>query len=258
MPNSLSFLHINLAYTLFLVDSSKLRFFVGKCEFKYLLRCVGSIKEEEKRMSCNGCRVLRKGCSDDCMLRHCLLWIENPQAQAYATIFVAKFYGRATLMSFLSSVPTNQRSALFQSLLYEAVGRTINPVNGAVGLLWTGNWHLCQLGVQKVLRGGGALTPLPQFLGVDNSDEGFESFVDGSSDQQVMVQSKVGFDDVKNYEAQQPERVVVGGGRCQCHQTITKKQRAGTPSEESEMSTLGSRAEGCASQSEKKLLTLFF
>ncbi|RYQ93766.1 LOB domain-containing protein 39 isoform X2 [Arachis ipaensis] len=42
------------------------------------------------------------------------------------------------------------------SLLYEAVGRTINPVSGAVGLLSTGNWHLCQSAVDKVLRGGGA------------------------------------------------------------------------------------------------------
>ncbi|OIW06883.1 hypothetical protein TanjilG_19532 [Lupinus angustifolius] len=112
-------------------------------------------------MSCNGCRVLRKGCSDDCMLRHCFLWIENPQAQAHATLFVAKFFGRATLMSFISSVPTNQRSALFESLVYEAVGRTINPVNGVVGLLWSGNWHLCQLGVEKVLKGGSLLNPNP-------------------------------------------------------------------------------------------------
>lgn len=49
---------------------------------------------------------------------------------------------------------------MFESLLYEAVGRTINPVNGVVGLLWTGNWRLCQLGVETVLRGG-ALSPLP-------------------------------------------------------------------------------------------------
>jgi hypothetical protein len=35
---------------------------------------------------------------------------------------------------------------LFQSLMYEAVGRTINPVNGAVGMLWTGKWQFCQLG----------------------------------------------------------------------------------------------------------------
>ena len=43
---------------------------------------------------------------------------------------------------------------MFQSLLYEAAGRTINPVHGAVGLLWTGNWHLCQNAVDTVLRGG--------------------------------------------------------------------------------------------------------
>ncbi|KAK7280269.1 hypothetical protein RJT34_25331 [Clitoria ternatea] len=200
------------------------------------------------KMSCNGCRVLRKGCSDDCMLRHCLLWIDNPQAQAHATVFVAKFFGRATLMSFLSSIPANQRSALFQSLLYEAVGRTVNPVSGAVGLLWTGNWHLCQLGVEKVLRGGTALSPLPQFL----ECESFGSLGDCSSQQQHGTSS--GSRMVKNIcEAQSgllAGREVVGGGRCH--------QRAWTLSEESEASTLGSRAEDSAPQNERKLLTLFF
>ncbi|XP_057422564.1 LOB domain-containing protein 38-like [Lotus japonicus] len=199
-------------------------------------------------MSCNGCRVLRKGCSgDDCMLRHCLRWIESPQAQANATVFVAKFFGRATLMSFLSSVPTNQRSALFESLLYEAVGRALNPVSGAVGLLWSGNWQLCQSGVEKVLQGGGALTPLPQFSGVDHeSSEGFESFIAGSSPSRKL---KI------NHEAES-SGLVVGGGGGRCHQA--KKQRVRTPSEESEGSTLGNRGEDCGSDSERKLLPLFF
>ncbi|XP_072972580.1 LOB domain-containing protein 37-like [Typha angustifolia] len=110
-------------------------------------------------MSCNGCRVLRKGCSEACVLRPCLQWIATPEAQGHATVFVAKFFGRAGLMAFISAVPEPQRPALFQSLLFEACGRTINPVNGAVGLLWTDNWHLCQAAVHTVLRGG-ALRPL--------------------------------------------------------------------------------------------------
>ncbi|ERM93932.1 LOB domain-containing protein 38 [Amborella trichopoda] len=114
-------------------------------------------------MSCNGCRVLRKGCSEGCMLRSCLQWIDGAEAQGHATVFVAKFFGRAGLMSFISAVPENQRPALFQSLLYEACGRTVNPVNGAVGLLWSGNWHVCQAAVEVVLRGG-TLRPLPEFL----------------------------------------------------------------------------------------------
>lgn len=112
-----------------------------------------------KRMSCNGCRVLRKGCSDTCILRPCLQWIESPEAQGHATVFVAKFFGRAGLMAFISAVPDHQRPALFQSLLYEACGRTVNPVNGAVGLLWSGNWQLCQAAVETVLKGG-TLRPL--------------------------------------------------------------------------------------------------
>lgn len=39
-------------------------------------------------------------------------------------------------------------------------------MNGAVGLLWTGNWHVCQAAVETVLRGG-TLTPMPELLGLD-------------------------------------------------------------------------------------------
>lgn len=115
-------------------------------------------------MSCNGCRVLRKGCSDACVLRPCLQWIDGAEAQGHATVFVAKFFGRAGLMSFLTAVPEPQRPAVFQSLMYEAAGRTINPVSGAVGLLGAGSWQLCQSAVETVLRGG-AIGPLPEFDG---------------------------------------------------------------------------------------------
>ncbi|KAM7251666.1 hypothetical protein ACFE04_023549 [Oxalis oulophora] len=119
-------------------------------------------------MSCNGCRVLRKGCSETCILRPCLQWIETPEAQGHATVFVAKFFGRAGLMSFISAVPENQRPALFQSLLYEACGRTVNPVNGAVGLLWTGNWHVTQAAVETVLRGG-TLRAMPELINANGT-----------------------------------------------------------------------------------------
>lgn len=115
-------------------------------------------------MSCNGCRVLRKGCNEACVLRPCLHWIEAAESQGHATVFVAKFFGRAGLLSFLTAVPEPQRPAVFQSLLYEAAGRTINPVSGAVGLLWSGSWQLCEAAVQTVLRGG-AIGPLPDLAG---------------------------------------------------------------------------------------------
>ncbi|CAH1421997.1 unnamed protein product [Lactuca virosa] len=105
-------------------------------------------------MSCHGCRVLRKRCSENCALRPCLEWIESPEAKARATLFVSKFFGRSDLINFISSVPSHKRNALFQSLLFEAVGRTVNPVNGAIGLLSSGNWHICQAAVRTVLDGG--------------------------------------------------------------------------------------------------------
>ena len=42
----------------------------------------------------------------------------------------------------------------------------MNPVNGAVGLLWTGNWHVCQAAVETVLRGG-TVRPMPELFGLD-------------------------------------------------------------------------------------------
>ncbi|XP_022895469.1 LOB domain-containing protein 37-like [Olea europaea var. sylvestris] len=70
-------------------------------------------------------------------------------------------------MSFISAVPENQRPSVFRSLLFEAAGRTVNPVNGAVGLLWSGNWHVCQEAVETVLCGG-ALRPIPELTSNDS------------------------------------------------------------------------------------------
>lgn len=104
-------------------------------------------------MSCNGCRVLRKGCSDGCTIRPCLEWIKSPDAQANATVFLAKFYGRAGLLNLLAAGSDSLRPALFRSLLYEACGRMVNPIYGSVGLLWSGQWEACQAAVEAVLKG---------------------------------------------------------------------------------------------------------
>ncbi|OIV90153.1 hypothetical protein TanjilG_01607 [Lupinus angustifolius] len=111
------------------------------------------------RMSCNGCRVLRKGCSEDCSIRPCLQWIKNPESQANATVFLAKFYGRTGLMNLINAGPQHLRPAIFRSLLYEACGRIVNPIYGSVGLLWSGSWQLCQAAVEAVLKGA-PITPI--------------------------------------------------------------------------------------------------
>ncbi|KAM7277674.1 hypothetical protein ACFE04_004808 [Oxalis oulophora] len=111
------------------------------------------------RMSCNGCRVLRKGCSENCSIRPCLVWIKTPESQANATVFLAKFYGRAGLMNLINAGPDHLRPAIFRSLLYEACGRIVNPIYGSVGLLWSGSWPLCQAAVEAVLKGS-PITPI--------------------------------------------------------------------------------------------------
>jgi len=78
-------------------------------------------------MSCNGCRVLRKGCSESCVLRPCLQWIETAEAQGHATVFVAKFFGRADLMSFVSNVPENQRPGKFILISFNSFYSFLRP-----------------------------------------------------------------------------------------------------------------------------------
>ena len=51
-------------------------------------------------------------------------------------------------------------AVLFPSLLLEACGDMVNPVDGVVGLLGHGKWDVCQKAVDTVLVGG-TLTPLP-------------------------------------------------------------------------------------------------
>ncbi|KAL0396791.1 UNVERIFIED_CONTAM: LOB domain-containing protein 42 [Sesamum calycinum] len=111
--------------------------------------------------SCNGCRVLRKGCSQNCTLRPCLQWIKSPESQANATLFLAKFYGRAGLINLINAAPAHLHPEIFRSLLYEACGRIINPVHGSVGLMCSGNWPRCHAAVEAVLQGTHLVMQLP-------------------------------------------------------------------------------------------------
>ncbi|KAF3339683.1 LOB domain-containing protein 40-like protein [Carex littledalei] len=111
-------------------------------------------------MSCNGCRVLRKGCDKNCSIRPCLQWIESPESQAHATMFLAKFYGRTGLLNLINSGPDHLRPEIFRSLMYEACGRIVNPVYGSVGLVWSGSWPMVEAAVEAVLNGQ-PIVPIP-------------------------------------------------------------------------------------------------
>lgn len=85
-------------------------------------------------MSCNGCRVLRKGCSESCILRPCLQWIEDSDAQGHATVFLAKFFGRAGLMGFINAVPDGQRPGKKEELWHSSPQKiTIAPGSSELG-----------------------------------------------------------------------------------------------------------------------------
>lgn len=55
---------------------------------------------------------------------------------------------------------------IFRSLLSDACGRLVNPVYGSAGLLWSGNWQLCQNAVEAVLRGD----PITQTVAIDATE----------------------------------------------------------------------------------------
>ncbi|WOK93468.1 LOB domain-containing protein 40-like [Canna indica] len=112
------------------------------------------------RMSCNGCRILRKGCSEGCTIRPCLQWIKSPDGQSNATVFLAKFYSRAGLINLINAGPDHLRPGKFPFTtcyipvsVVRGLWRIVNPTYGSVGLLWSGNWQLCQAAVEAVLKG---------------------------------------------------------------------------------------------------------
>lgn len=182
----------------------------------------------------------------------CLIWLTEWESLLLFWICPWKIQVR---IHFLFE---NPYAALFQSLLFEAVGRTVNPVSGAVGLLWTGNWNICQAAVETVLCGG-KLHPLPYSL-VAELDDVSESAVNcykPREDNSSSLKRKADFDD--DHEAkrfiQQPRSDLDLGLTA----GLPMKRRAATPSEESVTTTSVTGSVNCSSEGggERKLLRLF-
>lgn len=105
----------------------------------------------------------------------------------------------------------------------------MNPVNGVVGLLRTGNWHVCQAAVETVLGGGE----------VCNVAEKTSDIHHGDHDQQLCV-SPVDLDLCLTPRLNITRMEEVGGGIRKRRRSTNSTARETTPSEESETTTLGS------------------
>ncbi|KAM3365027.1 hypothetical protein ACQJBY_015031 [Aegilops geniculata] len=160
-------------------------------------------------------------------------------------------------------------AAVFQSLLYEAAGRTINPVSGAVGLLWAGSWHLCEAAVQTVLRGG-AIRPLPELAGgvPEGGVGGSDLFASSSRRAVVGCSTYSAAKRVTPRKTWAPEAasqhqepscdlgLFLTPGSAAAAEGERRARRAGTPSMSSDGSVTTSAGAG-AGEKEPELLNLF-
>ena len=154
----------------------------------------------------------------------------------------------------------NLCTALFQSLLFEACGRTVNPVNGAVGLLGTGNWNVCQAAVETVLRGG-VLRPIPEysvdFPAEESDDASDTNNIDffGSRDLHIARQKPAADLDLRL--TQEFSARMTAGGRVK-----RREETSSLNSDESETTSLESGSayhqKNLLGRSETKVLRLFF
>ncbi|CAN8243669.1 unnamed protein product [Cochlearia groenlandica] len=203
------------------------------------------------RMSCNGCRVLRKGCSENCSIRPCLHWIKSPDSQANATVFLAKFYGRAGLMNLLNTGPHHLRPGIFRSLLYEACGRIVNPIYGSVGLLWSGNWHLCQAAVEAVMKGS-PVTPIACDAAVTGQAPPFNNNNNNNNNNKIF--------DIRHVSREENNVAVKSGfkksrGACKEEEEERKKRSMSHESSLSHESTTVVKEEGSMVSSEETTTT---
>lgn len=136
-------------------------------------------------------------------------------------------------------------------------------MNGAVGLLWTGNWHVCQSAAETVLRGG-VLRPLPEFEA--GSMEANDNSLYASFDLNKRLKTSDGHHESSSgvelgLAAAAPVARMTAGGRA--NRRNEKKRSATPPSDESETTTLESGYYNQESQQlnrqghETKLLQLF-
>lgn len=109
-------------------------------------------------------------------------------------------------------------------------------MNGAVGLIWSRKWHLCQEAVETVLRGG-TIHPISELAGVTTSD-----------DDEIYVK--------------RPKTPLIGDRRSQvkCDLGLFLRlpviEDKGTPGTPSMNSSTTRDADGCNDR-EKRLLNLF-
>lgn len=142
----------------------------------------------------------------------------------------------------------------------------MNPVNGAVGLLWTGNWHVCQSSVETVLRGG-ALGPLSD--SVDNALLSDQSVI-SRRPKKIRPSSTLDdhhHDDDAEYGFSPSDLDLClmvsrnSNSNSNSSSKMVENRRAATPSEESDTTTLASSSAdsslGEGSNTRSNLLRLF-
>lgn len=114
----------------------------------------------------------------------------------------------------------------------------MNPLAGAVGLLWTGNWDACEAAVDAVLRGG-IPRPMAPELGL-NTAKGLYRLEPGQITSSSTSKKK-------------EKRISLG----LCLTRRPKRPRSATPSDESAMTSELRSGEAQFDEEQPQLLDLF-
>ncbi|GAQ82540.1 Lateral organ boundaries (LOB) domain-containing protein [Klebsormidium nitens] len=82
------------------------------------------------RSPCAACKVLRRKCTEECLLAP-----HFPLREKDKFLVLHKCYGAANLMKILADIPKYLRGDAISCLAYEAQARTLDPVYGCVGII---------------------------------------------------------------------------------------------------------------------------
>ncbi|KAA8543613.1 hypothetical protein F0562_021641 [Nyssa sinensis] len=101
---------------------------------------MGSLIKTKMNMPCAACRLLRRRCTEDCIL---LPYFPPNAADKFAAVH--RIFGASNICKMLQEIPIDHRGDAVTSMVYEAEARLQDPVYGCVALITSLQTQVFQL-----------------------------------------------------------------------------------------------------------------